>query len=107
MVDGRNPKERTFKYFRKIVALHGDDCTTGCLLDYSYFKEYYKLITVDRRKQQPLNGDQKVIQQINFTWNLEQAGNTTMSFILEEVKKTVSDFSQGRVRLSSIYFHLI
>ena len=28
----------------------GDDCTNGCLLDYSYFKENYNLIAIDLRK---------------------------------------------------------
>ena len=25
----------------------GDDYTTGCSLDYPYFKEYYKIIAID------------------------------------------------------------
>ena len=39
------------------------------------------------------------IQQINFTGNLDQAGNKTMFFIIEEAKETIVDFSQGTVRL--------
>ena len=31
-----------------------DDYTTGCLLDYPYFKKYYKLIAVDLSKQQKI-----------------------------------------------------
>ena len=31
----------------KISTGQGDDYTTGCLLDYPYFKKYYKLIAVD------------------------------------------------------------
>ena len=39
----------------------GDDYTTGCLLDYPYFKENYKLIAIDRIKQQELDADAKLI----------------------------------------------
>ena len=39
----------------------GDDYTTGCLLDYPYFKENYKLIAIDRSKQQALDADAKLI----------------------------------------------
>ena len=39
---------------RKIATDQGDDYTTGCLLDYPYFKQHFKLITIDLRKQQKL-----------------------------------------------------
>ena len=35
---------------------------------------------------------------INFTANVDGAGNTTMFFITEEAKKTYLDFSQGTVK---------
>ena len=59
----------------------GDDYTTGCLLDYPYFKENYKLIAIDPSKQQALDADPKAIKSINFIGNLERTGNTTMFFI--------------------------
>ena len=37
--------------FKKKATDQGDDYTTGCLLDYPYLKEYYKLIEIDLRKQ--------------------------------------------------------
>ena len=46
-----------------------------------------------------LDADPKVMQQINFTGNLEQDGNTAMLFIIEEVKETILDFSQGTVKV--------
>ena len=49
--------------------------------------------------QQALNVDPKVIQQIDFTGNLEKAGNTTVVFILEGVKETILNFPQGTVRV--------
>ena len=42
---------------RKIATGKGDDYTTGCLLDHSYFKDYYKMIAIDLSKQQVLDED--------------------------------------------------
>ena len=50
-------------------------------------------------KQQALDSDPRAIQQINFTANLDRAGNTTMLFIIEEAKETVLDFSQETVKV--------
>ena len=52
------------------------------------------MTVVDLNKQQALDADPKAIQQINFTANLDRAGNTRIYFIVEEVKETVLDFSQ-------------
>ena len=68
----------TYENIRKIATGQGDDYTTGCLLDYTYFKKYYKMIAVDLRKQQALDADPKTIQQINFTANLGRAGNISL-----------------------------
>ena len=57
------------------------------------------MIVVDLSKQQALDVDPKVIQQINFTANLNRAGNTRIYFILEEAKETVFEFSQGTVKV--------
>ena len=89
----------TYENNRKIATGQGDDYTTGCLLDYTYFKKYYKMIAIDLSKQQALDADPKAIQQINFTANLDRAGNTRIYFILEEVKETVLDFSKGTVKV--------
>ena len=78
---------RTYKNIQKIATGQGDVYITGCLLDYPYFKKYYKMIVIDLSKQQALDVDPNVTQQINFTGNLIQAGNTTMLFIIYNVKK--------------------
>ena len=57
------------------------------------------MIAVDLRKQRALDADPRAIQQINFTANLDRAGNTTMFFIIEEAKNTALDFSQGAVKV--------
>ena len=89
----------TYENIRKIATGQGDDYTTGCLLDYSYFKDTYKMTAIDLSKQQALDADPKAIQQINFTANLDRAGNTRIYFILEEAKETILDFSQGTVKV--------
>ena len=106
MIDGKNIFDqpinndfKTYENIRKIATGKGDDYTTGCLLDYSYFKENYKMIAIDLSKQQALDADPRAIQQINFTANLDRAGNTRFYFILEEAKETVFEFSQGTVKV--------
>ena len=89
----------TYDNIRKIATGRGDDYTTGCLLDYSYFTDTYKMIAVDLSRQQALDADTRAIQQINFTANLDRAGNTRVYFILEETKETILDFSQGTVKV--------
>ena len=69
------------------------------MLYYNYFKNYYKIIAIDLSKYQVLDADLKLIQQINFTANLDRAGQTAMYFIIEEAKKTILDFSQGTVKV--------
>ena len=51
LIDGRNLYDqpindeiRKYDEIRKIALGRGDDYTTGCLLDYQYFKDHYKLI---------------------------------------------------------------
>ena len=104
MIDGKTffdqpvkDNKVTYENIRKIATGQGDDFTNGCLLDYIYFKNYYKMIVVDLSKQQALDADPKAIHQINFTANLDRAWNTRIYFILEEAKETILDFSQGTV----------
>ena len=57
------------------------------------------MIAVDLSKQQALDADPRTIQQINFTVNLDRAGNTRICFILEEAKETILNFSEGAVKV--------
>ena len=50
------------------------------------------MIVINISKQQSLDVDPKAIQQINFSENLEQGGNSIIIFIVEEVKETILDF---------------
>ena len=103
MIDGKNffdqPVKndiRTSDNIWKISTGQGDDYTTGRLLDYNHFKEHYNTIAIDLSKQKELDCDPKAMQQISFTGNLEN--ESTTFFIIEEVKETVLDFSQGTVK---------
>ena len=82
MIDDRNffdrqvrNNTRTYDNIKKTATGQRGDYATGCLLEYPYFQKNYKLIAIDLGKQQSLNADPKVIQQISFTGNLECAGN--------------------------------
>ena len=55
------------------------------------------MIAIDLSKGQALDADPRSIQKINFTANLDCAGNTKMFLIIEETKGTVLDFSQEKV----------
>ena len=69
------------------------------MLDYAYFKDYYKMIAIDLSKQQALDLDPRAIKQINFTTILDRAGNTRIFFIFEETKETVLDFLPGTAKV--------
>ena len=57
------------------------------------------MIAIDLNKQQALDEDPRAMQQINFTANLDRAGNTTIFFIIEQEKETIFEFSQGTVKV--------
>ena len=68
MNDGRNFFDQPIKNdskpydnIRKIATGQGEDYTTGCLLDYPYFKKYYKLIAIDLSKQHKLQSYAKYL----------------------------------------------
>ena len=88
----------TYENIRKIATGKGDHYTTGCLLDYRYFKDT-KMIAVDLSKQPALDADHRAIQHINFTANLDRAGNTRIYLILEEGKETILNFLHGTVKV--------
>ena len=106
MVDGKNFFDqpinnnlKTYDNIRNVATGQGDDYATGCLLDYTSLKNYYKMIVVDLSKQQALDENPKAIQQISFTANLDRAGNTRFYFILEEAKENILEFSQVNVKV--------
>ena len=106
MINGENVFDQpiknnkvTYENIRKIAIGQGDDYTTGFLLNYPYFKGSYKMIAVNLSKQQALDADSRAIQQINFTANLDRAGNTRIYLILEEAKEAILNFAQGTLKI--------
>ena len=51
----------------QLSTRQGDDQTTGCLLDFTYFEKNYRLIAAHLNKQKALDADSRAIQQIIFT----------------------------------------
>ena len=67
--------------------------TTGNLQDYDYFKKYYKVIAIDLSKQQVLQENEDLIQQINFIGRLTEAAYVFI--IIEKKEETILEFSQN------------
>ena len=80
---------RTYENIRKIATGQRVDYTNGCLLDYKYFNNYYKMIEADLSKQQALDAYPKIIQQINFTGSLSDNDSRIIFFIIEKEKETI------------------
>ena len=81
------PRKTEEEAYGKIIDIsRNNEYTTGNLLDYGYFKKYHKLIAIDLSKQQVLQENEDLIQQINFVGRLENAANV---FIIIEKKKTL------------------
>ena len=66
MIDGRNVFDQTVKdnlitygSIWKMSNGQGDNYTAGCILDYPFFKNYCKMITIDWSKQQTPDSDLK------------------------------------------------
>ena len=80
--------------YEKIIDVsRNNEYTTGNLLDYDYFKKNYKLIAIDLSKQQVLQENEDLIQQINFIGKLEEAANVFI--IIEKKYNTLLEFSQN------------
>ena len=80
--------------YEKIIDIStNNEYATSNLLDYDYFKKYYKLIGIDLSKQQVLQKKEDLIQQINFIGKLEEAANAFI--IIEKKENTILEFSQN------------
>ena len=80
--------------YEKIIDIsRNNEYTSGNLLDYDYFKKYYKLIAIYLSKQQVLQENEDLIQQINFIGRLTEAANVFI--IIEKKENTILEFSQN------------
>ena len=90
---------KRYEEIRKLTIAESEDYATGCLLEYDYIKDHYRLIAGDLSWQKELDTDRKATQQIEFLGQLKNldaddnatdAGNDQSMFILtilEERKK--------------------
>ena len=92
---------KQYDEIRKVSTGYGDDYTTGCLLDYAYFKDNYRLIAVDLSKQKALDADPRAIQQIVFQGVVGGENNTKIRLytILEKSKETILEFAKGTTKV--------
>ena len=80
--------------YEKIIDIcRNNEYTTGNLLGYVFFKKHYKLIAIDLSKQQVLQENEDLIQQINFIGKLKEA--TNVFIIIEKKENTILEFSQN------------
>ena len=84
---------KQYDEIRKIATGQGDDYTTGCLLDYQYFKNHYNLIVIDLSRQKELDANSRAIQQFEFYGMLKT--NSQVWTVLEKLKETMLEFYKG------------
>ena len=102
MIDGRNFYDQPINdLIKQYKTGHDDDYITGCLLDYAYFKDNYRLIKVDLSKQKALDADPKAIQQIVFEGTVGGNNGTKIKLytILEQSEETMLEFSKGTAKV--------
>ena len=68
LIDGRDFYDQNIdddlnKYdeLRKVTTGRGDDYTTGCLLNYQYYKNHYQVIACDLSRKKALNADSRSV----------------------------------------------
>ena len=90
---GSKNEERAYE---KIIDMsNSNDYIAANLLDYAYYKKYYKLIAIDLSKKTKL----KDPKQINFIGKLSKRNGATMLFIIEKSDETTLEFSQNSVTI--------
>ena len=81
---------------RKTATGFGD-YTTGCLLDYQYFRDHYQLIAVNLSKQKEVDADPGAIHQTEFYEILRS--NSQVCAVLEKSKETVLEIYKGTAKV--------
>ena len=88
------PMKTEEEAYEKIIDIsRSNEYTTGNLLDYDYFKKYYNLIAIDLSKQQVLQENKDLIQQINFIGRLTKAAKVFI--IIEKKENAILEVSQN------------
>ena len=92
-----NDQIKMYDKIRKITTRKRDDYTTGCLLNYQYFKDHHQVIADDLSKQKELDADPRAIQQIEFYGKL--GTNSQVCTVLKKSKETVLEFYKGMAKV--------
>ena len=82
---------------RETATGQREDYTTGCLLDYQYFKDHYNLIAFDLSNQKELDADSRVIEQTEFYEMLKT--KSQVCTVLTKSKGTTLDFYKGTAKV--------
>ena len=108
MIDGRNFYDKTinnlikqYDEVRKVSTGQADDHTTGCLLDYAYFKDNYRLNVLDLSEQKTLDADPRAIRKILFQGKPGQ--KLRLYNILDKSKEAILEFFKGNASFARIY----
>ena len=92
------PTKTEEEAYEKIIDIsRNNEYTTGNLLDYDYFKKYYKLSAIDLSKQQVLQENEDLIQQISFIGRLTEAANVFI--IIGKKENTILEFSKNLAKV--------
>ena len=107
LIDERNIYEKSindlikqYDEIRKSATGQGDDYTTGCRLDYQYFKDHYQLITAYLSKKKELDADSRVIQQIEFYGMVNT--KSKVCTVLVKSENAMLQFDKGKTKVLSI-----
>ena len=100
LIDGKGffdlPVKNEEEAYEKIIDMsNNNDCTSGNLLDFVYFRKNYNLIAIDLSMQTRL----KDLQQISFIGKLLATRGAKMFFIIEISEETTLNFSQNSVTI--------
>ena len=88
------PVKNEEEAYEKIIEIsRNSEYNTRNLLDYDYFKKFYRLIAIEWSKQQVLQENKNLIQQINFTGRLEE--EAAVFIIIEKKEETILEFLQN------------
>ena len=88
--------------YEKIIDIsRNNEYATGNLLHYDYFKNNYKLIAIDLSKQQVLQENKDLIQQINFIGGLEKKADVFI--IIEKKENTILEFCSCNILINNMY----
>ena len=104
LIDGRNVYDqpvndlvKQYDEIRMTATGQGDDYTTGCLLDYHYFKDHDNLIAIDLSKQKELHVDLRPIKQTEFYGMLKP--NSQVCTVLGKSKEVMLEFYKGTTKV--------